>query len=70
MNPVQKLAMEAMLATDAESSDAQLVSHFVAAVGVTLEIAWAAVARRNEFLNADPLAAQQPSLKVDVWTIQ
>jgi hypothetical protein len=57
-------AMEASLANDEASTDAELENHFVAEVGVTIEIAQFALIHRDDFLNMDP--ANPPSLS-DLW---
>lgn len=63
----QWAAMEAMLANDEASGDDELTNHFVTAVGVTIEIAQFAMTYREDFLNADPNAAEQPSLAA-LWS--
>lgn len=55
-------AMEQSLANDEESTDEELEQHFVAHFGATREFAQFAMTHRNDFLKADPNAAEQPSL--------
>jgi hypothetical protein len=57
-------AMEASLANDESSTDEELENHFVAEMGVTIEIAQFAVIHRDAFLNQD--LNNPPSLS-DLW---
>lgn len=59
-------AMQAMLQNDAISTDEALAQQIVRQVGVAIEFADFAMIYRDDFRNANPNAAEQPSL-ADLW---